>query len=158
MDQAYAAVGRAIVAAQIFETVLVPIFELHRIHTEPGRLDQTRGFLSAGAFKVPVANLIKILRDRGGIAPDLEARLSTYVEDRHLLVHRWVQENPLPDDQDPATLLPLMEHALKVEREANELARIIVGYVLKYGGSAADPDEFSTKMATMFQAAHKEPK
>ena len=159
MDKAYEAVGRAIVAAQIFETVLIPIVELHRVHTEPSRLGHTKGCISAGAFKVPVANIVKFLHDRGSIAPDLETRLTAYIRDRHLLVHRWVQENPLPIDQEPETLVPLMEHAARVEREANDLARIFVGYVLKYAEptwSTAHPDEFRSKMIALFHGAHKE--
>ena len=159
MDEAYAAVGRAIIAAQIFETALVPIFEIHRIHTEPNRLDETRGYLSAGAFKMPVANIVKYLSSQGNVAPDLEDRLNEYIQDRHLLVHRWLHENPVPLAQDPETMLPLMEHARKVEREAADLTRLIVGYVVKYGEpewAASNPEDFSAKMAALFQSAHRD--
>jgi hypothetical protein len=160
MEQAYAAVGRAIVAAQIFETALVPIFELHRVHTEPDRLSETKGYLSAGAFKMPVTNIVKFLSSRGSIAPDLEARLHSYIQDRHLLVHRWLHENPLPLESEPETMLPLMEHAQKVEREATDLARLIVGYVVKYAEpewAASNPEDFSAKMAALFRGAHRQP-
>ena len=159
MEQAYAAVGRAIVAAQIFETELVPIFELHRVHAEPDRLSETKGYLSAGAFKMPITNIVMFWNSRGSIASNLEARLHSYIQDRHLLVHRWLHENPLPLDCDPETMRPLMEHAQKVEHEATELARLIVGHVVKYGEpewAASNPEEFSAKMAALFRPAHQQ--
>ena len=157
MELAYVAVGRAILAAQLFETALVPIFEMHRIHSEPDRLGKTGGYLAAGAFKVPIASIVRILAEKGTIAPDLETRLKAYVEDRHLLVHRWVQERGIPDDNNPKDFLLLAEFALRVEREARELARIFVGYILKYADpdwSAANQDEYKARMAQMFLRAH----
>ena len=160
MEVAYIAVGKAVLAAQMLETALVPIYEIHRLHTEPARLQETGGFLAAGAFKVPVANIVKALATKGSIAPDLQARLVKYNEDRHLLVHRWVQEQGSPVSADAAYFLRLATHALQVEREALDLARIIVGYVVRYAEpewAAANMDEFRAKMRNIFLDVSKEP-
>ena len=81
MEQAYAAIGRAVVAAQVFETALIPIFEFFKMRTGLHREDG--GDVRAGAFKVPVKSIVNTLAEQGSIAPDLEMRLSQYVEDRH---------------------------------------------------------------------------
>jgi hypothetical protein len=100
MEFAYAAIGRAVVAAQIFETTLVPIFEFFKIHTKSEYLEETGGYLSAGMFKVPITSIVKTLESDGHIAPDLKARLTDYAEDRHTLIHCWVQQHGWPDDND----------------------------------------------------------
>ncbi len=92
MNHAYFAIGRAVFAAQMLETALIPIFEFFKMHTEPGYLEKTGGYVTEGAFKVPIKNVVKFLSERGSIAPDLETRLNKYVEDRHLLIHRWIQQ------------------------------------------------------------------
>lgn len=65
MQEAYAAIGRAVVAAQMFETALVPIFEFFKMHTKPGYLEKTGGYVSAGAFKVPIKSIVNMLSERG---------------------------------------------------------------------------------------------
>ena len=45
MEQAYAAIGRAVAFAQIFETALIPIFEFFKMQTDPGYLEKTGGYV-----------------------------------------------------------------------------------------------------------------
>lgn len=87
----------------------------------------------------------------------LEARLSTYVQDRHLLIHRWIQERGIPEDNNPNDFLPLAKLALPVEQEARELTHIFASYVVKYAEpewASANLDEYKAKMAHLFQHAH----
>lgn len=157
MEQAYAAIGRAVAFAQIFETALIPIFEFFKMQTELGYIEKTGGYLPAGAFKVPVKNIIKALSAKGDIAPDLEARLNSYVEDRHLLIHRWVQQNGWPADNDAAGFAPIVELANRVEREAKELARLLAGYMVSFGEpewAAANAEDYKARMAAIFHRAH----
>lgn len=159
MEQAYTAIGRAVASAQIFETVLVPIFEFFRMRTEPGYLEKTDGFVSAGAFKVPVKNIIKALSVKGDIAADLETRLTSYVEDRHLLVHRWFQANGWPAEDDAVGFAPIIELANRVEHEAKDLTRLFAGYMVKFvypESTDADGENFKARMATIFHRAHLE--
>lgn len=157
MEQAYAAIGRAVFAAQMFETALIPIFEGFRMYTEPGYLEKTGGCLPAGAFKIPIKNVIKALAEKGSIASDLETRLSAYVEDRHLLIHRWLQERGWPVENDATGFIPIIELANRVEQEAKELARQLVGYMVKFAEpewATANADEYKARMANIFRRAH----
>lgn len=159
MEQAYAAIGRAVAFAQIFETALIPIFEFFKMQTEPGYREKTGGYVSAGAFKVPVKNIIKALSAKGDLATDLEARLTLYVENRHLLIHRWFQTNGWPAENDAAGFAPIVELANRVEREAKELTRLFTGYMVKFAEpewAAANGEDYKARMATIFHRAHIE--
>jgi hypothetical protein len=157
MDNAYAAIGRAVFYSQIFETALIPIFEFFKLHTEPGYAEKTGGLLPVGAFKVPVRNIIKALAANENIAPDLEERLSNYIEERHVLIHRWVQENGLPKEDDAEGFAPYVALANRVEQEAKVLTRMLTGYMLKYANpewAAIHRDEYKSKIGELFLRSH----
>lgn len=159
MEQAYAAIGRAVASAQIFETVLTPIFECFKMQTKPGYREKTGGYVSAGTFKVPIKNIIKALSAKGDIAPDLEGRLNAYVEDRHLLVHRWFQEKGWPAENDTTGFGPIIELANRVEREARELTLLFASYMVKFAEpewAAANGESYKERMAAVFHRAHIE--
>lgn len=159
MEKAYAAIGRAVVFAQIFEAALIPIFEMFKMQTEPKYLEKTGGYIPAGSFKVPVKSVIKTLSSKGNIAPDLETRLNSYVEDRHVLIHRWFQEHGWPTDNDAAGFAPIVELASRVESEARELSRLFAGYMVKFAEpkwAAANGDDYKTRMEAIFHRAHTE--
>lgn len=121
MEYAYSAIGRAVFAAQLFETALIPIFEFFKMHTEAGYLERTGGCIPSGAFKIPVKTVVNTLAANGSLAPDLEERLAKFVEDRHTLIHRWVREHGWPDENDAPGFAPIIELANRVEREAKSL-------------------------------------
>ena len=159
MQEGYAAIGRAVVTAQMFETALVPIYEIFKIHAEPDYREQTGGHVREEMFKLPVTAIVKALANKGGIAPDLESRLQKYAADRHTLIHRWVREHGWPDDRDVDGFRPIVALAADVQQQAVDLTRLLVGYVLKY----ADPDwarehmsEYRERMASLFHRAHLE--
>ncbi|HXX08335.1 MAG TPA: hypothetical protein VEJ43_09740 [Pseudolabrys sp.] len=157
MEQAYAAIGRAVIFAQLFETALVPIFELFKMQTEPGYREKTGGYISAGAFKVPITNIVKALSATGDIAPDLETRLTAYIADRHTLIHRWVQIHGLPAEDDVAAIGAILELANRVENEAKDLTQLLVGYVVKYAEpewASTNMEEYKARMAEIFRRAH----
>lgn len=159
MEKAYAAIGRAVAFSQIFETALIPIFEMFKMQIESGYLEKTGGHIRAGAFKVPVKNVIKILSSKGDIAPDLEVRLNSYLEDRHTLIHRWFREHGWPADNDAPGFAPIIELANRVESEARELSCLFAGYMVKFvepEWAAATGDDFKARMAAIFHRAHME--
>ena len=159
MEKAYAAIGRAVAFSQIFETALIPIFEMFKMQTEAGYLERTGGHIGAGRFKVPVKNVVKILSAEGDIAPDLEARLNSYVEDRHALIHRWFQEHGWPADNDAPGFAPIVELANRVESEARELSRLFAGYMVSFAApesAVATGDDYKARMAAIFHRAHME--
>ena len=43
MEHAYAAIGRAVFAAQLFETAFIPIFEFFTMQTDASYLEKTGG-------------------------------------------------------------------------------------------------------------------
>lgn len=157
MEHAYAAIGRAVFAAQLFETVLVPIFEFFKMQTDPGYLEKTDGYIPAGAFKVPVKSIVNALSTKGSIAPDLEERLSKYIEDRNTLIHRWIKERGWPDENDANGFAPIVELANRVEREAKWLTSSFAGYMVKFNDPdwvAEHGDEYKERMAELFHRAH----
>jgi hypothetical protein len=157
MENAYTVIGRAVFAAQLFETSIVPVFEFFKMHTRPGYLEETGGYVRAGAFRVPVKAIVNELKARGQVATDLEQRLSAYVDDRNTLVHRWIMERGWPDDDDAAGFAPIIELARRVEAEAKALTLIFVKYILTYAApeqAGDDPEEYRARISAMFQRAH----
>lgn len=137
MDDAYLAIGKALYAAQLFETALVPIFEFFRMQTESGYFDKTGGFISEGKFKQATTNVVKLLAEREQIAPDLEDRLSRWIDDRHTLVHRLVLNFGVLADGDAQGFAPVTVLASRVEREAMSLTHMLTGYVIQHFGPDA---------------------
>lgn len=157
MNHIYAAIGRAVIAAQLFEIVLVPTFQIFKMIGDAAYQEKTGGCIPAGSFKMAIKNIIKGLAEKGEIAADLEERLNNYIEDRHTLVHRWVQEYGWPDETNPDVFGEVVALAARVEAESINLARIFSGYIVKY----ADPDwaaenmnEYRSRMAEIFRKAH----
>lgn len=157
MELAYTAIGRAVFAAQLFEVALTPIFEGFKMITDPAYREKTGGHISAGAFKVSVATVVKTLAATGDIAPDLQERLLAYSEDRHTLIHRWIINNGWPDDGNEEGFRPIVELANRVEREAKLLTRALTGYMVRFADPAwaeANRAEYEERMRQLFIRAH----
>jgi hypothetical protein len=157
MEHAYAAIGRAVVAAQMFETALVSVFEFFKMHTKLGYLEKSGGYVSAGAFKVPIKSIVNMLSQQGDIAPDLEDRLTAYTEDRHVLIHRWTQQHGWPADGDVNGFVPVINLANRVNQEARDLTCLFVGYILKFSGpdgANMEPEDYKLRIAAMFKCVH----
>lgn len=152
MEAAYAAIGRAVFAAQLFETALIPIFEMFKMNTVSGYLEETGGHIQAGTFKTPPRNVVKALAKTGSIAPDLEARLNAYIDDRNLLIHHWYLQHGWPETDDPAGFVPIVQLANRVKASAKDLTRLLTGYMLRY----SDAPDFREKVAEIFRQAHFE--
>ena len=85
--------------------------------------------------------------------------VSTYIEDLHTLLHRWVQKHGWPDDSDAEGFALIMKLANRVEQEAKDLTRAFAGYVIKFGNpewAAAHGEEYKAQMAKPFHEAHIE--
>lgn len=156
MNDAYAAIGRAVFFAQIFEMVMVTVFEAFKMQTDPGRLQKTGGMISAGAYKVAIRNIVKELSAVESIAPDLEGRLNSYINDRHQIIHRWVLENGCPEDNDAVGFAPLIALAERVESESKELSKMLLGYVLSYAQAVPElsKEEYMARVSQIFLRAH----
>ena len=159
MERAYAALGRAVASAQFFDTALAPILVFFRIPPIPDAPDPRGGQVPAEAFRLPVRQLIQALSEQGTLAPDLETRLVTYFERRHLLIHRWFQEQGWPADEDAEGFAPVLALADQVESEAMELTRIFTGYMVGYADPAwsnATVEAYKVRMWALYHRAHLE--
>jgi hypothetical protein len=157
MEHAYAAIGRAVFAAQLFETIFVVCFEAFKMHTEPGYLEKTGGYITAGALKIPIKAIVNNLSTKASIAPDLEQRLTAYTEDRNLLIHRWFQKHGWPADNDADEFAPIVELANRVEMEAKDFARQFADYMVKFAYpelTTSHADEYKARMANIFIRGH----
>lgn len=122
------AIGRAVLWAQMFETVFVVCIELVGIMR-----GKTNALINPNRFKVPTRNLIKELSAANNIAPELEAQINELVEKRHLLVHRWFQENGLPGEESTIEIGRLARLANEVEENSKRISGLLAGYVVRWG-------------------------
>jgi hypothetical protein len=159
MEQAYAAIGRAVIAMQMFEIVFVSIHEGFKMVTDPAYLKATGGMIEPEKYKTATANVVKVLSKRGQIATDLEDRLNSLIDRRNELMHRWVLHKgwPATDDNDPASYAGVMELAEWVRIEANAITQLMIGYMLKQlhpDEHEKDPEAYANAMAELFHKLH----
>ncbi|WP_232338772.1 hypothetical protein [Burkholderia cenocepacia] len=121
MEQAYAAIGRAAIAMQMFEVAFVSIHEGFKMMNDEAYREATGGFITPEKYKTATANVVKVLSQRGQIAADLEDRLNTLIDRRNELLHRWILHKgwPANDDNDAASYAEVMQLAEWVHAEAN---------------------------------------
>lgn len=113
MEQAYAAIGRAAIAMQMFEVAFVSIHEGFKMMNDEAYREATGGFITPEKYKTATANVVKVLSQRGQFAADLEDRLNTLIDRRNELMHRWVLHKgwPANEDNDAASYAEVMQHA-----------------------------------------------
>jgi hypothetical protein len=147
------AVGRAVLFAQVFETMVSICFQLLGM-LETG----TSTLIDSTHFKVPTRNLVKALAQDNNIAPEFEDQINDLIEKRHQLVHRWYQENGLPSEEDTAHIAKLIELAFEVEQNSKRISGLLAGYIVRWGrmhpeqNVRADPER--SRLLALFQRAH----
>lgn len=153
LAQLHEAVGRAALSAQVFETVFAVCF-------------QFLGMLETGAttlinekqFKTPTRNLIKELSAANNISTEFEAQINELIEKRHLLIHRWYQENGLPADEDKEHIAKLFQLANEVESKSKRISGLLAGYIVRWGRMHPDQnvlvDTERDRILALFQRAH----
>ena len=153
MEQAYAAIGRAVIALQIFEVAFVSIHEGFKMISDPAYREATGGIIEESRFKNATANVVKVLSQHGQIAVDLEERLNTLIDRRHELVHRWFLRHGWPDndDRDPNTYAEVIRLAEWIRTEANAITHMMAGYMLKH----ARPGELDTDRDAIKEMFHR---
>jgi hypothetical protein len=159
MSQALASVGHAVWMCQVFETLLAPIYEFFKMNVQPGYFDKTKGFVPDSAYKNPLRSIVKELSARNQIDISVEAKLDRYIEDRHLLVHRWFIQNGWPSDDYEEGWRALEIHANSVRDQAQELARYFTGYIVEHaapGLAEKDPSAYTEKLSILFRQSSAE--
>ncbi|MCA3187899.1 MULTISPECIES: hypothetical protein [unclassified Cupriavidus] len=159
MEQAYAAIGRAVIAMQMFEACFVSVHEGFRMITDEAYREATGGMIDEKKYKTATANVVKALSSREQIAADLEDRLNVLIERRNELVHRWFMQHgwPWPDTNNAADYAPVVELAEWVRTEANAITHMMAGYMVKHAHPEAaekDPKAYRQAMAELFHKLH----
>jgi len=153
LAQMHEAVGRAVLWAQVFETVFAVCFELLGI-LKSG----ISSLIDFKRFKTPTRNLIKELSRTNDIAPELESQINDLIEKRHLLVHRWFHENGLPGAEDTADISALIRLAHDVEENSKRISNLLAGYIVRWGRSNPAQSKLAgaeqRRLLALFQRAH----
>jgi hypothetical protein len=156
MEQAYAAIGQAVIAMQMFEVAFVSTHEGFKMITDPAYLQATSGMIEEGRYKNATANVVKALSQSGQIATELENRLNTLIDRRNELMHRWFLRNgwPANDDNDPASYADVIRLAQWVRSEANAITHIMTGSIVKYAHPDQNPEAVKMAVTELFHRVH----
>ncbi|CFK71776.1 Uncharacterised protein [Burkholderia pseudomallei] len=159
MEQAYAAIGRAVLAMQMFEAAFVSIHEGFKMINDEAYREATGGLITPEKYKTATANVVKVLAQRGQIAADLGDRINALIEERNALMHRWFLEHgwPWPETNNPADYASVIELAERVRNEANAITHMMAGYMIKHAHPDAaekDPETYKRAMAELFHKLH----
>ena len=148
------AIGRAVGAAQILETVIVVCAEFLRFSKESLAGKETSAFVNTKRLKTATKALVKELSQSNDIAPEFEERVVRLVDKRHILIHRWYVENGWPDEDDPDDIDRLAGLATEVESESREIVRMLAQYILSADAAAradADSGDVRHSLAKIFK-------
>jgi len=155
MEHAYAAIGRAVIAMQLFEVTFVSIHEGFKMVNDDAYRQATGGIITLRKYKEATANVVKKLKEEGNIAENLETRINTLIEKRHQLMHRWFLQHgwPWPDTNKLEDYALVIELADYIRVEANALTHMMAGYMVKHADPASvekDPEAYRRAMAELF--------
>lgn len=155
LEEMHEAVGRAVLAAQMFEVVFVVCNDL------VGMLRRKSGssLINPNRYKVPTRNLLKELAAANTIASEFADQIDDLVEKRHLLVHRWFQENGLPGETDVNQIAKLVTLANDVETNSKRISALLAGYVVRWSETrpivqSDIKEEERDRLLKIFQRAH----
>lgn len=159
MEQAYAAIGRAVIAMQMFEVTFVSIHEGFKMITDEVYRETSGSMIDKKKYKTASSNVVKALSDRGQIATDLEDRLNTLIERRNELMHRWFMHHgwPWPETNNAADYAPVVELAEWVRTEANAITHMMAGYMVQHthpDDAEKDSEMYRQAMAELFHKLH----
>jgi len=153
LTQMHEAIGRAVLWAQMFETVFAVCFELLGM-LETG----VSNSIDPKRFKIPTRNLIKALAMANNIAPEFEGQINNLIEKRHLLVHRWYHDNGLPGEGNTEHISRLIQLAHEVEQNSKRISALLAGYIVHWGrlnpAQNVMADVERTRLLALFQRAH----
>jgi hypothetical protein len=153
-----ASIGKAVLAAQYFEQWLVRAYYHMRIVTEDDFSLTDAQLSDYRLFKNPTKNLIKSLAQCSQIDPEFETRINDLLEQRHVVVHRWLLSNGSPFGLTTEQWDQLATVAETVASEAMELSFLLLGHMgegLRQQVAGEDPALAKEHMAQMFKSAGK---
>ncbi|CAE6875979.1 hypothetical protein R69608_01400 [Paraburkholderia nemoris] len=155
MNHIYAEIGRAVIASQTFEICFIATSEGVRMIADPDYRKNTEGYISDKAWKQRASEIVKGLAKDGAIDMGLEKRFLDLIENRNVLIHRWVMTHGISDDPDKEQ--PLLTFAKTVHAEADALTLMMAEYMIKH----AYPEKYAVdqaRMVNMFNLMHVDTK
>jgi hypothetical protein len=150
---ALADTGKAILVSQTLEKLLVELLEFRKLHQSFDYAISTNGAVAPELYKMALMNGVKRLREQGALHITLDAALVKYIEDRHILVHRWAINHGFPSDVDIVAWQLLQAHARSVGDQAARLYGFFVSYLAEYAMpevAAKDYQTYQHRMLNMF--------
>lgn len=138
MEQVLHDIGLAVLEVQVLEVFLTPTYQLFKIATDPSHYEKHKGYIPESAWKQPLTSLVNELDQRGSIDAGLAARFRRFAEQRHTLIHRWVQQCGWPGNGlSEEEYKPLRSLAHSVRAEAIALRTLVGARVLIAGAPGA---------------------
>lgn len=120
----YAAVGHAVVSAQLFEKLFVITARFAVKQADLQVFEEIKTVEAAAAFKQPIKALLKEVSgdlQSGGLAE----RIERLIDDRNLLVHRLVDEGPWPGEITETQRAHLFSICTRVSEESSAVVEIL---------------------------------
>ena len=155
---ALAETGKAVLVSQNLEKLLLEMLEFRKLHQDFDYAKRTNGALTPESYKLALMNGLKRLRKQGAIHASLDAALVKYIEDRHVLVHRWALQHGFPDHADAGAWQALAAHARSVSAQAAQLFGFFTTYLAEYAMpevAASDYPTYQARMLSMFNREYK---
>ncbi len=116
-SESHAAVGRAVIACQVLETVFALCVRLQFEQSSAKALNDITP-LEKNFSKPPMKVLLTRLKKCMDISADFESRVSDLIERRHKLIHRWGIEEVFPESEEQFRKLTAFATALADEAAA----------------------------------------
>lgn len=155
---ALAEAGKALLISQNLEKLLLEMFEFRKLHQSFEYAKQTGGAITPEKYKLALTNGVKKLRDQDAIHPTVDSALTEYIENRHILVHRWALQYGFPDQANVGAWETLRIHSLSVTKQAIDLFTFFSKYLGDFAMpemAARDYASYQARMLSMFNREFK---
>lgn len=152
-NAAFTEIGKAIFVSQQLEKILIEMFEFRKLHLDFEYAKETMGAIAPELYKMALMNGIKKLRSQNAIDPSLDKALVKYIDDRHVLVHRWCLNHGFPDYADAQAWNKLHAHAKSLVKQVAQLYDFFTSYLAEYGTmevAIKDYPAYEARMLNMF--------
>jgi hypothetical protein len=153
---ALAETGKAVLASQNLEKLLVELLEFRKLHQNFDYAVTTNGVVAPELHKMALMNGVKRLRDQQALHPTLDKALVRYIEDRHILVHRWALTYGFPEDGDVQAWQELQLHASSVTKQAAGLYSFFISYLEEYAVFEVATKDYAAYQARMLKMFNRE--
>jgi hypothetical protein len=128
-DQAHQAIGLAVLGCQAVEVLFALCVRQAFGQAQASTLRETTP-LEKNFSKPPMKRMLAELRKHADVSAEFESAMLSFIDRRHILVHRWAIEHGLPEDD--AAHMKLAMFAIEVAQDAVGLSQLLHGYVINW--------------------------